>query len=177
MKTLQHVAANNYSGFVNLRILQSSTAHVNSFRFVFNSEYLVTDRNNVLSSLRYRIAIIPHLTHGSNSHFRRTESYNHSYFTTGRLPPLVSCWHLVHWGSRPFILCLQINPCGHSPYITPSLTRKWVCFLTISVAFVNCTQHTYSMLLKFVLCALHIGPVSVQTCNADIDYITYLILQ
>jgi hypothetical protein len=23
----------------------------------------------------------------------------------------------------------QLNPCGHSPYVTSSLTRKWVCLL------------------------------------------------
>jgi hypothetical protein len=23
----------------------------------------------------------------------------------------------------------QVNPCGHSPYATSSLTRGWVCFL------------------------------------------------
>jgi hypothetical protein len=30
---------------------------------------------------------------------------------------------------------LQLNHCGNSPYITSSLTRRWVCLLWISLAF------------------------------------------
>jgi hypothetical protein len=29
---------------------------------------------------------------------------------------------------------LQVNPCGHSPYVTSSLTRGWVCLLWIGFA-------------------------------------------
>jgi hypothetical protein len=29
----------------------------------------------------------------------------------------------------------QLNPCGNSPYVTSSLTRRWVCLLWICVAF------------------------------------------
>jgi hypothetical protein len=28
----------------------------------------------------------------------------------------------------------QLNPCGHSPYVTP-LTRRWVCPLRIRLTF------------------------------------------
>jgi hypothetical protein len=48
--------------------------------------------------------------------------------------------------------------CGHSPYVTSSLTRGWVCLLWIGFAFVKCTYHTYSMLLKILLCALYMSP-------------------
>jgi hypothetical protein len=30
---------------------------------------------------------------------------------------------------------LQLSPCGHSPYITSSLTRRWVCLLWICLVF------------------------------------------
>jgi hypothetical protein len=29
----------------------------------------------------------------------------------------------------------QLNPCDHSPYVTSSLTRRWVCLLWICLAF------------------------------------------
>jgi hypothetical protein len=28
-----------------------------------------------------------------------------------------------------------MNTCGHSPYITPSLTRRWVCLLQLLLPF------------------------------------------
>jgi hypothetical protein len=32
--------------------------------------------------------------------------------------------------TRVFLLfLLQLNLCGHSPYLTSSLTRRWVCLL------------------------------------------------
>jgi hypothetical protein len=55
---------------------------------------------------------------------------------------------------------LQLNPCGHSPYVTSSLTRGWVCLSWIGFAFVKCTFRTYSMLLKILPCALYTSPVS-----------------
>jgi hypothetical protein len=36
---------------------------------------------------------------------------------------------------RPAVYCqsvrIQLNPCGHSPYVTSSLTRGWVCRLQL----------------------------------------------
>jgi hypothetical protein len=40
-----------------------------------------------------------------------------------------------------------LNPCSHSPYVTSSLTRGWVCLLWICFAFVKCTYRTYSICL------------------------------
>jgi hypothetical protein len=34
------------------------------------------------------------------------------------------------------------NSCGHSPYVTSSLTRGWVCVLWICLAFVKCMYRT-----------------------------------
>jgi hypothetical protein len=32
---------------------------------------------------------------------------------------------------------LQLNICGHSPFVTSSLTRRWVCLLWICVAWIT----------------------------------------
>jgi hypothetical protein len=32
---------------------------------------------------------------------------------------------------------LQLKPCGHSPYVTSSLTRRWVCRLQLLLAFAS----------------------------------------
>jgi hypothetical protein len=37
------------------------------------------------------------------------------------------------WESRPDFF--QLNPCSHSPYVTSSLMREWVCLLWICLAF------------------------------------------
>jgi hypothetical protein len=60
--------------------------------------------------------------------------FGQSYFTNGRLPPISSFWRhaprdslleVFFWGGGEG----QLNPCGHSPYVTPFLTRRWVCLL------------------------------------------------
>jgi hypothetical protein len=43
------------------------------------------------------------------------------------------------------ITFLQLNPCGHGPYVTFPLTRRWVWLLWICFAFVKCTYRTYSI--------------------------------
>jgi hypothetical protein len=58
---------------------------------------------------------------------------------------------------------LQLNPCGHSPYVTFSLKRGWVCLLWIGLAFVRCIYCTYSMLLKILPSVLYSSSLSVQT--------------
>jgi hypothetical protein len=45
---------------------------------------------------------------------------------------------------------LQLNPFGHSPYVTSSLTRRWVCLLWIGFPFVKCTYRTYSIGLTWL---------------------------
>jgi hypothetical protein len=47
-----------------------------------------------------------------------------------------------------------LDPCGHSPYVTSSLMRRWVW------PFVKRTYRTYGMLLKILPCALYTSPVS-----------------
>jgi hypothetical protein len=58
------------------------------------------------------------------------QSQRQSYFTTGGVPPT------VRPGAEPLEthgqnLFSQLNICGHSPYITSSLTREWVCHLQL----------------------------------------------
>jgi hypothetical protein len=65
---------------------------------------------------------------------------------TGGLPLIISSWRQAPWGSRAVIF-LQLNPWGHSLYVTASLTRRWVCLLWICFAFVKSTDPTYSICL------------------------------
>jgi hypothetical protein len=44
----------------------------------------------------------------------------------------------------------KMNPCCHSPCVTSSLMRGWVCLLWICLAFVKCKYRTYSMILKIL---------------------------
>jgi hypothetical protein len=103
-------------------------------------------------------------------------SQSQSYFTTDGLPPISSPWCLDPWGSRQMIF-LQLNLCGHSPYVTSSLIRGWVYLLLIGFAFVKCTYRTYSLLLKF----LHLHYIQVlrqwRLWEAVHTYLTYLMLQ
>jgi hypothetical protein len=55
-----------------------------------------------------------------------SDGQSQSYFTTGGLPQ-------ISWScAKPFEaqdrrLFLQLNPCGHSHYVTSSLTGRWGC--------------------------------------------------
>jgi hypothetical protein len=64
------------------------------------------------------------------------QSQIQGYFTTGGLPPVSSSWRQASWGSRPAIFLL-LNPCGHSPCVTSSLSRWWVCRLQLLLALAN----------------------------------------
>jgi hypothetical protein len=56
-----------------------------------------------------------------------------SYFTTGGLSLVSSSWRQALRDWRPDFF--QLNPCGHSLYVTSSLTRRWDWFLLIGLAF------------------------------------------
>jgi hypothetical protein len=62
----------------------------------------------------------------------------------------------------------QLNPYGHSPCVTSSLTRRLACLLCICLAFVKCTYHTYSMLLKILPLTIYTSPLSVQVFTMQI---------
>jgi hypothetical protein len=92
-----------------------------------------------------------------------------SQFTTGGYPPISSSWRPPVSARRPEIFS-ELNPCGQSPYVTSSLTRRWVC-----LSFVKCTYRTYSMLT-----ILHLQYIQVlsqyRRYRTDHAYLTYLML-
>jgi hypothetical protein len=66
----------------------------------------------------------------------QSQSQSQSYFTTGGLPPISSSWCKDPQDSRPSMF-FQLNPCSHSPYVTSSFTRGWVCHLQLLLAFAS----------------------------------------
>jgi hypothetical protein len=68
----------------------------------------------------------------------------------------------------------RLNPCGNSPYVIFSLTRRWGCLLWICLVFRQmCVSHIIRMLfLRYmqILCQYRV-------CKADHVYLTYLMLQ
>jgi hypothetical protein len=91
----------------------------------------------LLYSCPYRLATVSQLLAMADS----LQSQSQSYFTTGGLPPISSSRRQAPSGyDHRFFL--QLNPCGHRPYVTYSLTRGWVCLLWICFAFVKCTYRT-----------------------------------
>jgi hypothetical protein len=62
----------------------------------------------------------------------------------------------------------HMNSCGHSPYVTSSLTRRWVLshINILLFAFVKCTYRTYSILLKSLTFALYTSPLSVRALQS-----------
>jgi hypothetical protein len=71
----------------------------------------------------------------------------------------------------------QLNSCGNSPYVTSSLTRRWVCLLWISLAFrqvyISHIQHVIENVFF-----LHYTQILCQyrLCRADHAYLTYRML-
>jgi hypothetical protein len=72
---------------------------------------------------------------------------------------------------------LQLNPCSHSPYVTPSLMTGWVCPSWISFAFVKRTYHTHNILLKSSSLWTAYMSCRSRLRKADHIYLTYLMLQ
>jgi hypothetical protein len=82
----------------------------------------------------------------SVTHQPTLKSRSQSYFTTGSLPPISSSWCQAPWDPR-LEFFFQLNSCGNSPYVTSSLTRRWVCLSWICLAFCQ----VYSWLTKRVI--------------------------
>jgi hypothetical protein len=56
---------------------------------------------------------------------------------------------------------LQLNPCGHSPYVTSSLTRGWVCVLSTSLPFRRVyVSHIQHVIENSSLCTIYKSSVS-----------------
>jgi hypothetical protein len=81
-------------------------------------------------------------------------------------------WCQAPWDSRPFSLP-ELNHCGNSPYVTSSLTRRWVCLLWIFLAFSQVyISHLYHVIDKFyflhytqVLCQYRVPVKSKSHCD------------
>jgi hypothetical protein len=65
-----------------------------------------------------------------------SESKSQSYFTAAGSLPISSSLRQAPWDSQPAFL-FQLNTCRHCPYVTSSLTRRWVCRLQLSLALAN----------------------------------------
>jgi hypothetical protein len=69
----------------------------------------------------------------------------------------------------------QLNPCGHSPYVTSCLTRRWVCFLWIFLTF----RRVYVSHIKHVtgnssLCTIYKASVSIRFAKQIIPILCIL---
>jgi hypothetical protein len=75
---------------------------------------------------------------------------------TGGLPPVSSSWCQAPWDSQPAFF-FQLNTCSHSPSVTSSLMRGWVCHLQLLLALAIVVilsseshgTHDHSLLLRF----------------------------
>jgi hypothetical protein len=79
---------------------------------------------------------------------------------TGGLRPISSSWRQAPL--RPTTrMFFQLNPCGHSPYVTFSLTRGRVCLLWICLAFRQVyVSHIQHVTENFSFCTIHKSSVS-----------------
>jgi hypothetical protein len=110
--------------------------------------YLLRLDTRLLTTLHYSIVVL-----------RCTPSVliyqRQSYFTTGDLPPISSSWcQALETHDQSFFF--QLKPCGNSPYVTSSLTRRWVCLVRISLAFRQaCVSHFQHIIENSSFCAIY----------------------
>jgi hypothetical protein len=78
---------------------------------------------------------------------------------------------------KPRIFFFNWTLCSNSPYVTSSLTRRWVVSYEYAWHFFKCKFHTYCMLLKSFPFALHTSPLSVQALQSRscVSYLFYAI--
>jgi hypothetical protein len=102
------------------------------------------------------------LTHALAGSFNSTDWLTDSellydwLFTTDRfvLAPTL-------WDSRPENAFLQLNRCRNSPYVTSSLTRRWVCLLWTCLAFRQMyVSHILHVIENSSFCTVHKASVS-----------------
>jgi hypothetical protein len=86
------------------------------------------EENRVVNIYNKELLLLEY-THERALFLPPSQRQNQNYFTTGDLPPLSLSWRQAPRDSRPEIYFPQLNPCGISPYVTSSLTKRWVCLL------------------------------------------------
>jgi hypothetical protein len=99
-------------------------------------------------------------------------SQSQSYFMTGDSPPISSSWHKYPWGSRPEIF-FKLGHCGHSSYVTSSLTRRWLFSYEYAWPFVKCTARGSVVGWGTML---QTGRSRVRIPMRSLDFSIYLIL-
>jgi hypothetical protein len=58
-------------------------------------------------------------------------------------------------------LFFQLKSCGHTPHVTSSLTRRWVCFLRMCLAIRQvCFSHIQHFTENSCLCTIYKSSVS-----------------
>jgi hypothetical protein len=78
------------------------------------------------------------------------QSQTQNYFTTGSLPPIGFVLAPSPLRLRPEFIS-PLNTCGHSPYITSSLTRGWVYHLQLLLALASSSStHSRKYKLKIL---------------------------
>jgi hypothetical protein len=108
----------------------------------------------------------------------QSQSHRQSYFTTSGLPPISLSWRQAPLSPTTRDFFPQLNPCSISPYVTSSLTRRWVCLLRICLAFSQVyILHIQHVIEKFL--PLHYTQVLCQyrLCRADHACLIHLMLQ
>jgi hypothetical protein len=126
-------STSNYSATSNLHTSHFTTALAKFLPAccVFTSrslQWLLTVESLQLHALRFCLHSLSCRTQLSTNWVNQSQSP--SYFTTGGLPSISSSWRQ---GPLRLTTCnfFQLNTCGHSPYVTSSLTRGWVCRLQL----------------------------------------------
>jgi hypothetical protein len=122
---LQMVTRSNYGAIANLHTLQITRAHAKPSQSAFIRRSLVTDLNSGDSST----SVLTPLPAANTPQLKTLESepellYDYR-FTTNQLVLAPSPLRLTT------SISFQLNPCGHSPYVTSSLMRGRVCRLQL----------------------------------------------
>jgi hypothetical protein len=112
---LQIVTTSNCNTLANSCPCLLTTAHTKSSQIVFTSRFLVTDPNSTLCLRPYWLANLSQLT----------KLYDW-LFNANQFDLVASSLILT---TSNFIF--QLNTCGYSPYVAPSLTRGRVCRLQL----------------------------------------------
>jgi hypothetical protein len=103
---LQKVTTNNYDSLTEIHIPKITITTVQIiFSYVFTSRCLVAASTTDVP-LPLGSPTVPGLSYSSFSLQLLTDStitQSQSYFTTGRLPPIISSWRQTPWDSRPEI--------------------------------------------------------------------------
>jgi hypothetical protein len=124
---LQVVTTSNCNTVVNFHTLQITTAHAKSSQSaVFTGHSLVMASNSegtLLAPIKSSLHRPPYNSLYSKSKSKsKSKSLYNWRFTVNQFVLAPSPSRLAIRG-----FFFQLNSCGHSPYITSSLTQRWVC--------------------------------------------------